>query len=150
MEVDYAADLSTKECQSFFKNKDTNKYKFSSSSFNLGNLELSPNNMTARSFRTKGEVSGVTQPWLYIAMKFCSFCWHVEDLYMHSVNYNHRGGVKCWYVIPEQHRERFEQFVASEEKKRGMARTNSLSKITLMIDPLKVLAAGIPVYKARQ
>ena len=30
---------------------------------------------------------------------------------MHSVNYNHRGATKIWYVIPASHRDKFEKFV---------------------------------------
>jgi hypothetical protein len=28
---------------------------------------------------------------------FASFCWHVEDNYMYSLNYMHEGSDKTWY-----------------------------------------------------
>lgn len=36
-------------------------------------------------------VSGVTEPWLYHGVLFASFCWHVEDHNLFSVQYLHDG-----------------------------------------------------------
>lgn len=53
----------------------------------------------------KGDViSGVTSPWVYMGMKYASFCWHVEDLYINSMNYMHKGSPKTWYIIPESNK----------------------------------------------
>lgn len=80
-----------------------------------------------------------------MGMLFSTFCWHVEDLWINSLNYNHKGGVKIWYVIPRKYKEKFDRFVA---KKTG--RNDLLDKITFMIDPLEIMKAGIPIYKAHQ
>lgn len=43
-------------------------------------------------------INGVTQPWVYVGMLFASFCWHVEDDYLYSINYHHCGAPKQWCV----------------------------------------------------
>lgn len=42
-------------------------------------------------------------------MKFASFCFHVEDLFMYAFNYLHTGAAKTWYIIPPQFKEKFEE-----------------------------------------
>jgi hypothetical protein len=42
---------------------------------------------------------------------FSSFCWHVEDSNINSINYNHFGGKKIWYVIPESDKAKFDDFI---------------------------------------
>ncbi|CAN6198031.1 unnamed protein product [Urochloa humidicola] len=33
-------------------------------------------------------------------MCFSSFCWHVEDHHLYSLNYMHWGAPKMWYGVP--------------------------------------------------
>jgi len=34
-----------------------------------------------------------------MGMKFSSFCFHVEDLFMYSINYMHVGEAKTWFIL---------------------------------------------------
>lgn len=44
-------------------------------------------------------IAGVTTPWLYFGCMFATFCWHVEDHFLYSLNYMHHGASKVWWVI---------------------------------------------------
>ena len=90
-------------------------------------------------------ISGVTTPWVYMGMMFSSFCWHVEDLGVNSINYNHIGNIKTWYIIPEADKDKFDEYVI---KKTG--KIQLLQSITYMIDPIELIENGIRVYKAYQ
>ncbi len=81
-------------------------------------------------------------------MQFATFCWHVEDLFLNSVNYNHHGETKTWYVIPGHQKELFDDYVKSHYE--GNRKKNLLEKITLMIDPLELIQAGIHIFKVHQ
>ena len=56
----------------------------------------------------RAEISGMTAPWIYIGMMFSAFCWHNEDHYTYSVNYQHMGATKTWYGVPGADAEAFE------------------------------------------
>ena len=45
-------------------------------------------------------VQGLTYPWLYFGALFATFCWHVEDHFLYSVNYLHTGAPKTWCAAP--------------------------------------------------
>lgn len=69
-----------------------------------------------------------------MGMMFSTFCWHVEDLWLNSLNYNHKGATKTWYVIPAEDKEKFEEYI---KKKTGV--NDMLDRITYMIDPIKLI-----------
>jgi hypothetical protein len=150
VEVDYAADLPTHKLKSFFREGRDEHHDYSSCLYNLNNLYKSEHGLIRNCVAGGVQISGVTSPWLYIGMKFSAFCWHLEDLYMHSVNYSHQGAVKNWYFIPPRHQAEFEQFARRVCRKRLGGAVDYLNKMTLMIDPLEVLAEGIALYRARQ
>ena len=64
--------------------------------FNLNNLIHAKDSLFQIITRKFENISGITSPWVYAGMMFASFCWHVEDLYMYSINYMHKGAAKTW------------------------------------------------------
>ena len=59
-------------------------------------------------------IPGVTDPMLYIGMLFSTFCWHVEDHNLYSINYHHLGAPKTWYGVPGSASDAFEEEVLKE------------------------------------
>lgn len=107
METEYAADLPSYRFGSGFpcinsKGKkrddieDENYEIAAKQSFNLNVINSSQDSMFQVIKYSKDSISGITSPWVYIGMLYATFCWHVEDNYMYSINYSHRGAVKTW------------------------------------------------------
>lgn len=86
-------------------------------------------------FPRSRDISGINIPWLYIGMKFSSFCWHYEDLMLYSINYSHWGKPKLWYTVPEDQREKFEKAVKSKIALVFKKDPNILMDIVTMISP---------------
>jgi hypothetical protein len=51
---------------------------------------------------------------MYIGMLFSTFAWHVEDLYLNSINFHHFGAPKTWYGVPETQADAFEEVVMNQ------------------------------------
>jgi len=73
------------------------EHKYAESGWNLNNLPRLQGSVL--SFEG-GDISGVLVPWVYVGMCFSSFCWHVEDHHLYSLNYMHWGAPKMWYGVP--------------------------------------------------
>jgi histone demethylase JARID1 len=102
--VEYAADLAVTHFGSGFgregqKVLNKESLKYIDHPWNLNNMYMQPNSLMQ--FPRSKDISGINVPWLYIGMKFSSFCWHYEDLMLYSINYNHWGKPKLWYSVPE-------------------------------------------------
>ncbi|KAI8029099.1 Lysine-specific demethylase JMJ706 [Camellia lanceoleosa] len=78
------------------------------SKWNLKTLPHIPKS-TLRLLET--EISGITDPVLYIGMLFSMFAWHVEDHYLYSINYHHFGAPKTLYGVPSHAASEFEKVV---------------------------------------
>jgi histone demethylase JARID1 len=95
-------------------------------------------------------LSGLTIPWMYFGMLYATFCWHVEDLYLYSVNYMHYGQPKIWYGIPHNEKEKMDNYIKREISHRKINDENIVHKLILLIDPEDLIKHGINVYKAVQ
>lgn len=78
---------------------------YATSTWNLNNVASAPGSLL---HYLKTPVNGINVPWLYVGMLFSSFCWHNEDNYFYSINYNHFGSAKQWYGVPGNAAELFE------------------------------------------
>lgn len=153
--MEYAADLPVSKYGSGFPvtsqaNWKDADFEYESNLYNINNLYKSPLSML-KVIDLRGEkISGVTSPWVYMGMKFASFCWHTEDLHINSLNYNHKGATKTWYIVPGKYKEAFDRFVRQKFASEIESKPDLLHRITLMIDPLELIRAGVKVYKIRQ
>ena len=138
MKVEYAADVPTNKYGSGFgrpgqKIIDPEQENYAKHQWNLNNLQRSFNSLMQ--FPMRKDLSGITLPWLYIGMKFSTFCWHYEDLMLYSINYSHWGKPKQWYCIPEDHRKRFERVVKTKLSQLYKEDPNFLLDIITMVSP---------------
>ena len=58
--------------------------------------------------RLRHKIPGVNSTYLYLGMWKATFCWHVEDMDLYSINYIHFGAPKQWYSISQRDGEQFE------------------------------------------
>ena len=86
-------------------------------------------------FPRRHDISGINVPWLYIGMRYSTFCWHYEDLMLFSINYAHWGAPKQWYCVPESDREKFEKAVKRKASLLFKKDPNILLDIVTMVSP---------------
>jgi len=96
---------------------------------------------------------GINFPMLYIATCFSSFCWHVEDSCLSSINYHHRGSTRTWYSVPNKYIDNFYNVIKdvrfSESFDKKISRQSLIQKNT-MISPVTFASSRVPVCKATQ
>jgi len=155
--VEYAADLPTRRYGSAFptvhgaKVTDTlNAKNEKTHPFNLNNINHAKDSLF-QIITTKSEnISGITSPWIYFGMLFASFCWHVEDLYMYSINYMHKGAPKTWYCIPPDYKEQFDKIIHEKYADLFNKQPGLMHNIVLALNPLELVEQNIPVYRTEQ
>ncbi|KAH3679108.1 hypothetical protein WICPIJ_008716 [Wickerhamomyces pijperi] len=96
------------------------------------------------------DISGMTIPWIYVGSTFSTFCWHVEDQYTLSANYQHFGAVKKWYLIPESSRWRFELYLRRLAPDLFKKQPDILHQLITLVPPADLIRNGIEVYTANQ
>ena len=92
-------------------------------------------------------MSGINVPWIYVGMKFSTFCWHFEDMMLPSINYNHHGKPKLWYGAPESSREKFDKAVKDKCALLFKKDPNILLDVITMISPAYLLSQGVRITK---
>ncbi|GMH37089.1 hypothetical protein BSKO_04962 [Bryopsis sp. KO-2023] len=158
MYVEYGNDL---EGTAFCKGLE-GKYTVGDTKWNLSMLGKARDSVLRH---IHGDLPGITSPMLYIGALFATFYWHVEDHFMHSINYMHAGAPKVWYGVPAHGADGFEKvcldkvYKSALDTKRAMGeqdaniRAAALSNLilkTTMFTPKPLIEANVPVYRAVQ
>ncbi|KAK8638049.1 hypothetical protein V6N13_136492 [Hibiscus sabdariffa] len=152
IEVLYGADLQTGVFGSGFP-KNVNQVRLASdekyikSGWNLNNFpRLSGSVLSYES----SEISGVLVPWLYVGMCFSSFCWHVEDHHLYSLNYMHLGAPKIWYGVPGKDASKLEEAMRKHLPDLFDEQPDLLHKLVTQLSPSILKSEGVPVYRCVQ
>ena len=151
--VEYAADIPTGRFGSGFARKgqrglSPSQQVVAEHPWNLNNLPKAYNSLMQ--FKRRQDISGINIPWLYIGMRYSTFCWHFEDLMLYSINFSHWGAPKQWYAIPESDREKFEKAVKQKVSLLFKKDPNILLDIVTMVSPAYLQQQGVKVYKTLQ
>ena len=148
VEVEYGADIHSTTHGSGFPTIEKNPLDpYSTDLWNLNILPLHPESL----FRhIKSDISGMTVPWLYVGMCFSTFCWHNEDHYGYSANYQHFGATKTWYGIPGADAERFEEAMKQAVPELFESQPDLLFQLVTLLPPDRLKRAGVNVYALDQ
>ncbi|CAI7899847.1 unnamed protein product [Closterium sp. NIES-53] len=95
-------------------------------------------------------ISGITAPWVYFGMCLSSFCWHVEDHHLNSLNYLHWGRPKVWYGVASRHAERLEAVMRKRLPEAFRAMPDLLQTLVTQLSPAVLQQEGIPVVRLVQ
>ena len=148
VEVEYGADIhSTTHGSAFPTIEKQPRDPYSTDPWNLNILPLDKESL----FRhIKSDISGMTVPWLYVGMMFSTFCWHNEDHYTYSANYQHFGQTKTWYGIPAEDSYKFEEAMREEVPELFETQPDLLFQLVTLAKPEKLRKAGVRVYAIDQ
>jgi histone demethylase JARID1 len=148
VEVEYGADIHSTTHGSGFPTIERNPLdQFSSDPWNLNVLPFYGDSL----FRyIKSDISGMTVPWVYVGMCFSTFCWHNEDHYAYSANYQHFGATKTWYGIPGADAEAFEAAMRDAVPELFEGQPDLLFQLVTLMPPDKLRKAGVNVYAVDQ
>jgi histone demethylase JARID1 len=148
VEVEYGADIHSTTHGSGFPTIERRPFSpYSTDPWNLNVLPLDKDSL----FRhIKTDISGMTVPWLYVGMCFSTFCWHNEDHYTYSANYQHFGDTKTWYGIPSGDSERFEAAMQEAVPELFEQQPDLLFQLVTLLQPEKLVKSGVQVYALDQ
>lgn len=148
VEVEYGADIhSTTHGSGFATFEKHPRDPYSAHPWNLNVLPLYGDSL----FKHIGtDISGMTVPWLYVGMVFSTFCWHNEDHYTYSANYQHFGDTKTWYGVPGEDAEKFEAAMKDAVPELFECQPDLLFQLVTLLPPAKLRQAGVGVYALDQ
>uniref|UniRef100_A0A1D1Y357 Putative lysine-specific demethylase JMJ14 n=1 Tax=Anthurium amnicola TaxID=1678845 RepID=A0A1D1Y357_9ARAE len=151
VEVQYGADLETGVFGSGFPKiscmSEVVSDEYLVSGWNLNNIPRLPGSVL---MFEREDISGVLVPWLYIGMCFSSFCWHVEDHHLYSLNYMHFGDSKVWYGVPGSHAVKLEETMRKHLPELFEEQPFLLNELVTQLSPSVLKSEGVPVYRAVQ
>lgn len=148
VEVEYGADIHSTTHGSGFPTIE--KQPLNPYSKDPWNLNVMPFLEDSLFRHIKGDISGMTVPWLYVGMCFSTFCWHNEDHYAYSANYQHFGATKTWYGIPGSHAGRFEDAMRKAVPELFETQPDLLFQLVTILPPNQLRKAGVDVYACDQ
>ncbi|KAK1144338.1 hypothetical protein N8T08_005490 [Aspergillus melleus] len=148
VEVEYGADIHSTTHGSGFPTIERNPLdRYSVDPWNLNVLPFHGDSL----FRhIKSDISGMTVPWVYVGMCFSTFCWHNEDHYAYSANYQHFGATKTWYGIPGADAEAFEEAMRQAVPELFEGQPDLLFQLVTLMPPDQLRKAGVNVYALDQ
>ncbi len=148
VEVEYGADIHCTTHGSGFPTAERHPCNpHSTDPWNLNNMPLHPDSL----FRhIKTDISGMTVPWVYVGMIFSTFCWHNEDHFAYSINYQHFGATKTWYGIPAEDTEKFENAMREAVPELFETQPDLLFQLVTLLTPEQLKKAGVRVYAVDQ
>ncbi|POR33792.1 Lid2 complex component lid2 [Tolypocladium paradoxum] len=148
VEVEYGADIHCTTHGSGFPTVEKNPSNpYATDPWNLNVLPFHPESL----FRhIKSDISGMTVPWVYVGMIFSTFCWHNEDHYAYSANYQHFGATKTWYGIPGEDAEKFEAAMKEAVPELFETQPDLLFQLVTLLTPEQLKKAGVRVYALDQ
>ena len=148
VEVEYGADIhSTTHGSGFPTIEKQPRDAYSTDPWNLNVMPLYGDSL----FRhINSDISGMTVPWLYVGMVFSTFCWHNEDHYAYSANYQHFGSTKTWYGIPAEDAEKFEDAMREAVPELFEGQPDLLFQLVTLMPPEKLRKAGVRVHAIDQ
>jgi hypothetical protein len=85
------------------------------------------------------KIPGVNTAYLYLGMWKATFAWHLEDVDLYSINFNHFGAPKQWYSISQKDARRFEAAMKSIWPIDAKACDQFLRHKTFLISPTTLL-----------
>ncbi|CAM0953455.1 unnamed protein product [Alopecurus aequalis] len=152
IEVIYGADLETGTFGSGFpklppETKSEVEDKYAQSGWNLNNLPRLQGSVL--SFEG-GDISGVLVPWVYVGMCFSSFCWHVEDHHLYSLNYLHWGAPKMWYGVPGKDAVNLESAMRKHLPDLFEEQPDLLHNLVTQFSPSLLKSEGVQAYRCVQ
>jgi [histone H3]-trimethyl-L-lysine4 demethylase len=148
VEVEYGADIHSTTHGSGFDTIE--RQPFSAYSIDPWNLNVMPLDKDSLFRYIKTDISGMTVPWLYVGMCFSTFCWHNEDHYSYSANYQHFGETKTWYGIPSSDAEKFETAMRETVPELFEQQPDLLFQLVTLLQPEKLKKAGVQAYALDQ
>ena len=126
--------------------KDAGAMDYMDDPWNINNMPLNKGSLLSH-LREDGLITGVMIPWCYVGSCLSSFCWHIEDHALYSVNYLHIGSPKVWYGVPSIATKAFEDAMKDALPHLFEASPSLLYQLITHLSPNELRKRGVPVFR---